>query len=79
MDKKTEDELLELGAYARMNNLPRALAWLMRAMQEARPRRPRGIKVQLLKGGRFWLDPERLRSDDASDVPEGTAAPHSPE
>ena len=64
MDKKTEDELLELGAYARMNNLPRALAWLMRAMQEARPRRPRGIKAKLKNGGVFWLKPERIREEE---------------
>lgn len=63
MDKQTEAELLELGAYARMNNLPRALAWLMRAMQEARPRRPRGIKAKLLRGGTVWLDPERIREE----------------
>ena len=65
MDKQTEAELFALASYARMNNLPRALAWLMRAMQEARPRRPRGIKARLLRGGTVWLDPERLRDESA--------------
>ena len=64
MDKATEDEVYKLAAYARMNDLPLALKWLMRAMQETKPRPRRKVKATLPSGGSFFMDRARLREQD---------------
>jgi hypothetical protein len=65
MDKATEDELYQLGAYARLNGLDLALRWLMRevAIANRRPRPRKKIRVRLPGGGQFWMERGRLRED----------------
>jgi hypothetical protein len=62
MDKATEDELYQLGAYARLNGLDLALRWLMREMAAEKKTKPRRkIPARLPKGGQFYIDRDRLR------------------
>ena len=66
MDKATEGELYQLGAYARLNGLDLALRWLMREMiAEKKPRPRRKVPVRLPKGGSFYIDRERLKEGSA--------------
>jgi hypothetical protein len=61
MEKATEAELYQLAGYARMHDLPLALKWLMRAMQEKQTRPRRRVRVRLKGGGEFWMAGERLK------------------